>query len=140
MNAALLLSRLHNVKRTGLGIWVACCPAHDDKHPSLQITEKQEGIVLIHCFAGCGAAEVLDAVGLEFSDLFPPKLPGGHRVPKVPSPFNPLDALTCLAADLFVVVQYANMIARGEALSPEQRTALLTITARFSAAESIVNA
>lgn len=67
----LLLSRLENVRANRNGTWVARCPAHDDRSPSLNVSEGDDGKVLIHCFAGCGAADVVEAVGLELSNLFP---------------------------------------------------------------------
>lgn len=51
--------------------WVAVCPAHSDRSPSLHIKEKDDGRVLIHCKAGCGANDILAAIGLDFSALFP---------------------------------------------------------------------
>jgi len=66
-----LLSRLDRVKKTARADWVACCPAHDDRSPSLTISETADGRVLIHDFGGCSPAEVLAAVGLDFTDLFP---------------------------------------------------------------------
>lgn len=62
-----LLSRLGKVKKTAGG-YAACCPAHDDKNPSLSVAEK-EGKILIKCFAGCATETVLAALGLEFGDL-----------------------------------------------------------------------
>jgi hypothetical protein len=53
---------------------MAACPAHADRSPSLSITEVGDGRTLIHCHAGCGAAEVLAAVGLDFADLYPPRV------------------------------------------------------------------
>lgn len=50
----------------------ARCPAHDSRSLSLSIAETVEGGVLINCFGGCSAAEVVSAVGLTLSDLFPP--------------------------------------------------------------------
>jgi hypothetical protein len=41
------------------GGWMARCPAHDDKNPSLSITER-DGIVLVHCLAGCSQEAVID--------------------------------------------------------------------------------
>lgn len=70
MDANLLLERLDKVRQTGRDRWVACCPAHDDKTPSLQVTQANDR-VLIHCFAGCGGNEVLESVGLDFSVLYP---------------------------------------------------------------------
>jgi hypothetical protein len=66
-----LLDRLDGVRETGPGRWQACCPAHDDSGPSLSITQKGDGDLLLHCFAGCPTRSVLDAVGLRFPDLHP---------------------------------------------------------------------
>ena len=57
------------VKKSGTG-YVCNCPAHDDKNPSLSITETG-GKVLIYCHAGCDPAAITAAWGLEMSDLFP---------------------------------------------------------------------
>ena len=70
MTAETLLNQLHKVRKNGNGKWMACCPAHDDKSPSLAITETSEN-VLIHCFAGCEPSEILASVGLSMADLFP---------------------------------------------------------------------
>ena len=71
MKAEALLSRLTKVKRIGAGRWKACCPAHQDKTPSLSIRETDAGVVLLHCFGeGCAAADIVAAVGMEVSDLF----------------------------------------------------------------------
>jgi putative DNA primase/helicase len=43
-------------------VWMACCPAHDDKTPSLSIREGLDGTLLVHCFAGCGQALVIAAL------------------------------------------------------------------------------
>lgn len=57
-------------KPVGKGRWKALCPVHNEKTPSLHITEKGDKI-LMHCF-GCGAngAEVISALGLELGHLF----------------------------------------------------------------------
>ena len=70
-----ILQRLDKVKQHG-DQYYACCPVHDDKSPSMGITEK-EGKVLIHCFS-CGATgqEVMEAIGLPVSALFRDKKRG----------------------------------------------------------------
>lgn len=83
MTAATLLDRLDGIRRTKPGSWVARCPAHDDRGPSLSIRETDDGRVLVHCFAGCDTESVLDAVGLTFSDLYPERL-HHHRAPTRP--------------------------------------------------------
>ncbi len=47
------------------------CPAHEDSSPSLSVKALDDGRVLIHCFAGCSAPDVLAAIGLTLSDLYP---------------------------------------------------------------------
>ena len=43
---------------------MACCPAHDDRTPSLGVTLGQKAI-LFHCFAGCDQQNVLAALARE---------------------------------------------------------------------------
>lgn len=66
-----VLNRLDKVKSAGTDKWKACCPAHDDKNPSLAISETSEGVVLLKCWAGCTTKEIVSAIGLELRDLFP---------------------------------------------------------------------
>ncbi len=70
MTAAEFAQRLHG-RRSGLG-WMARCPAHDDRSPSLSIRPGRDGRTLIYCFAGCEKGDILRAAGLEWADLFPP--------------------------------------------------------------------
>jgi 5S rRNA maturation endonuclease (ribonuclease M5) len=45
------------------------CPAHDDRKPSLSVTQGASG-VLLHCQAGCETQRVVEALGLTLGDLF----------------------------------------------------------------------
>ncbi len=74
-NVELLLSRLQGIRPTGSGSWLAKCPAHSDRSPSLSIKAADDRI-LLHCFAGCEAAAVLQSIGLTFVDLFPERFGG----------------------------------------------------------------
>ncbi len=65
-----ILARLEGVRKQGKG-FTAKCPAHHDKTASLAITEAADDRVLMHCFAGCPAADVLGAIGLKLADCFP---------------------------------------------------------------------
>lgn len=71
--------RLQDVRRNGNG-WMACCPAHEDRNPSLSISEGDDGRVLLHCFAGCDPKAIVEAVGLRLQDLYP------SSKPKAPKP------------------------------------------------------
>ena len=41
--------------------WMARCPAHDDREPSLAITDARDGKVLVCCHAGCSQQDVIAA-------------------------------------------------------------------------------
>lgn len=56
-----VLSRLDAVRRSGAG-WVARCPAHEDREPSLSVGIGREGHVLLHCFAGCAFPDIVAAL------------------------------------------------------------------------------
>lgn len=57
-------------RQNGKGYSV-CCPAHDDKNPSLSVTEGDDGRILAKCFAGCTFEEICSSLGIEPSALFP---------------------------------------------------------------------
>lgn len=44
------------------GGFVAQCPAHNDRNPSLSISETKEGKILVKCHAGCSNDAVVDAL------------------------------------------------------------------------------
>lgn len=56
----------------------AQCPAHDDRAPSLSITNG-EARVLLKCHAGCDIEAIVDAIGLTMADLFDEPRPGKAR-------------------------------------------------------------
>lgn len=74
-----ILERLNKVKKAGKG-YMACCPAHDDKSPSLSVREAEDGRVLVHCFGGCSARAVMEAIELELHDLFATSLDPEERL------------------------------------------------------------
>ena len=41
------------------GGWMARCPAHDDREPSLSICDADDGKVLVRCHAGCDQERVI---------------------------------------------------------------------------------
>jgi hypothetical protein len=62
------VARLERRKPSGKG-WTARCPAHEDRHASLSVSEGDDGRILVHCFAGCRPEEVVAALGLTMADL-----------------------------------------------------------------------
>jgi hypothetical protein len=68
-----VLSHLKGVRRSNGDGWMARCPHHDDKQASLSLKVGGDGTVLLHCFRGCGNADIVVSAGLAFVDLFPPR-------------------------------------------------------------------
>ncbi len=53
------------------GKFTVCCPAHDDRKPSLSVELTEDGVCLVNCHAGCETRDVMKARGLAMKDLFP---------------------------------------------------------------------
>jgi len=62
------LDLLPGYKTLGNGKYLAKCPGHDDKNPSLSITFKNRKI-LLHDHGGCMTENVVSAMGLTLADL-----------------------------------------------------------------------
>jgi hypothetical protein len=132
-----LLSRLDKVKLRGKGQWLACCPHHDDKSPSMSIRLEDDGRILIHCFANCPPNDILASIGMQMSDLFPDKL-ADHLRPKR-RPFNAHDVLEALSRELLIVKLSTADIAKGKELSQRDKQRLEQARQRIAAAERLVN-
>ena len=65
------LDKLEKVRVTREHQWQACCPAHDDRTPSLSIALGDDERILLTCHAGCEVQSILQALHLELKDLFP---------------------------------------------------------------------
>lgn len=120
MTADTLLSRLQRVRETEHGKWVACCPAHDDRSPSLSITELDDGRILVHCFAGCAVTDVVRAVGLDLVDLFPERVKD-HRIAPSRRPFSASQTLACIAKEAMILAVGSADLESGKALSGVDR-------------------
>ncbi len=74
MKVAELLPGLSGVRKGGQG-FVAKCPAHDDRDPSLSLCE-DNGRILMKCFAGCKTETIVRKLGLNWKDLFDKTMKG----------------------------------------------------------------
>src|ERR1700679_3905360 len=97
MSAAPILDRLSRVKPMGPGRWIASCPAHEDRSPSLSVRELDDGRALLYDFGGCGTDDVLAAVNLTMADVF--ERPLGHRTRSSQSRIPARDLLELIAAE-----------------------------------------
>lgn len=113
-----ILDRLDKVKENGLGRWLACCPAHQDRSPSLAVRETSDGTILMKCFAGCPTGGVLAAIGLELKDLFPQRDNDAYTASKRPGErWVPRDVLAAVAREAVITLMAAEATHRGDRLS-----------------------
>ena len=113
-----LLSKLERVRNTGRGRWIASCPTRQDKNPSMTIRELDDGRILIHDFGGSSAAEILDAIGLTFSDLFPDSLTNHCKPERRPALTS--DAFKAVIFEVKLIYLCALDVAKGKILSPDE--------------------
>lgn len=121
----------------------ARCPAHEDRTASLAVSEGENGTV-IHCFAGCQTDDVLGALGLTFSDLYPPR----DRASLTPAERSQARAavieagwaaaLKTLAQDVLLLQAAAGMLAQGLPLPPSDLTALSAAAIRIDNAKEVL--
>ena len=74
-----LQARGAEVRRVRDGDYMAQCPAHDDRTPSLHVTDR-DGKVLLSCQAGCESLAVVEAAGLDWDALFHESRNGGREI------------------------------------------------------------
>lgn len=97
-----LLSRLDGVQQVRSNQWKCRCPAHNGEGRSLWIKNEDNGYILMHCFAHeCEAGDILEAIGMSVSDLFPERLPDRtYQPPKYAVPAT--DVLRVMRHELAV--------------------------------------
>jgi hypothetical protein len=139
-----LLNKLEKVKGSK-GRWTACCPAHVDRSPSLAITETDDGRILLKCFAGCSAQQVVEAVGMDLTDLFPNDnninyLKANNQGNKpVRRPFYATDLLKIIQFEALITSIAAFDLSQGREVSAEDRKRLKTALSRINEAVSYIN-
>lgn len=133
-----VLSRLQKVRGRN-GNWVACCPAHKDRSPSMTIRETPDGKILMHCFAGCSISEIAKAIGINLSDLFPPRDDTVHYAKPVRQRFIASDLLKVIGFEATLVSVCAVDVAAGKKLSEQDRERLRTAARRIHEALEAAN-
>jgi len=140
-NARILLDRLDGVQPSGNG-WRARCPACGGRSRKVSIAESG-GKVLVHCFAGCKAEDVIGAVGLTWADLFPPRhwpdSPEARRQQRrAIREAGWAAALATLATEATIVRMAAAQVARWQPLSEEDDARLALAVERIDKAAAVL--
>lgn len=100
---------------------------HDGKRTlSVAIAETPDGAVLLHCFGGCQVDRILQVLGLQAHELFPPRAkqagrPAGTGGRAVARPYSAIDLVRSLSAEMRVVWVLLSDVANGRQLGEEDR-------------------
>lgn len=123
MHIEQLITRFEKLRRKGDGKWLACCPAHNDKNPSLGIKQTDDGKILLHCFAGCEVESVVSALGLTLADLMPdkPTYKKGSKPPK----FNKYELFDRLAYEAIILSLAIRQLINNKPLSLDDQERVL---------------
>lgn len=127
----IILSYLSKVKRVGDGKYMASCPCHTDKTPSLSIKIDTDQTILMHCFS-CGAngVEICAAIGIDQTSLFPPG-DGNYRRQDAIG-FSSRQLVHSLGDDLVRLLVIANEIKNVNGISEDDRRFVADIAAKVS--------
>lgn len=137
-----VLVRLDGVVETRPGEWRAFSPGQENrKGRALAIKEGDDGRVLLHDFAGRDVREILDAIGLEFGDLFPQdyRAPNRQRREMAWKPsISPRDALQVLSVESLVIFILGRQVADLEDVTREDYLRCREAVRRIQAVRSCV--
>ena len=131
MTIETLLSRLEGVKSTGNNRWLCKCSAHDDKSPSMHIRHESDGRILINCKAGCGTYDILQSIGLDWSDIMPERTLSHHVAP-VKKILYPSEALDLIQFEARIVMAVGYKVSANKPVSDDDM-------ARATKAINIIN-
>ena len=131
MSAATVLDRLQGVRGVGPGRWIACCPGHEDRSPSLSVRELEDGRVLVHDFAGCDVDTILDTLGLKVSELFPPGDRPMHAAKPNRRPWSAQQLLTLAEREIRVATFVISDIVERRAVNTDEIQRLVLAAGRL---------
>lgn len=126
----------YGLRSAGRGKWVCRCPAHEDRSPSLSITEGDDGRVLMHCFAGCEIDTICNRLMIDIVDLFPPReeRPNYTARQGKSNRITYLQALQLIKQETYIVWMAAQNLAAGHQLKPEDLERLDQVTQKITSA------
>lgn len=131
-----ILPLLSKLKKKGAGKWLACCPCHNDKSPSLAITDLS-GVILIHCF-GCGASgvDVCEALNVDISELFPAreKYNDENSESIGRKYFDPNLILDAISRELMLALVVLNSMAKDDKIAAKVKERLCLSISRIESA------
>ena len=139
----LVLSRI-DTRPNGRDRWRCACPVCGEGNQStLSIGIGDTGAVLLKCWkSGCSPEQIAAAIGLDITDLFPPKRDAGqgYGAMRRRRLLTASQALELLENEIGLTRLCASDMARGAVLDDVTRERLMVAAARVSVMRDEVNA
>jgi hypothetical protein len=129
-----VLARLNDPKPTGRDRWRSICPSCGGSNASaLSVGIGHDDAVLLRCFKGCDASQVIGAMSLEMADLFPRTVgPGCGRPPlKRRAMLSARQAIDLIEFECLLVWTAAFNLANGHSLTADDLSRLATAALRI---------
>lgn len=114
----------------------AACPCCGERNTNTFSAKAGDtGAVLVKCWkSDCTPAQIADALGLEVTDLFPPREREAGKPASAPRRVGmlpPMQALELIASEAFLVMVAAENLANGHSLTDTDRQRLRDAAARI---------
>jgi hypothetical protein len=127
-----LLGHLEDVQSTGSDTYRARCPSHEGRSRSLSI-KLVEDRLLVNCFSGCSAGEIVAAVGLKMSDLFDKTSNSDPAARQYRQHANARETLQAINIPIRAVMM-AVEIQKDRPLTPDEHASFLRVSAAVNQA------
>ena len=128
----LVLARLDSPRPSGHDRWRCACPSCGGNKSALSVGVGNDDAVLIRCWKGCDAGDVVDALGLQLHELFPPNMNGSPPL-KRRGMLTAGQALEVIAFECLLAWTAAFNLANGHALTAEDLGRLSIAVQRIQA-------
>lgn len=129
MDTTPILDRLDGVRRVRDGEYIARCPSHDDRRPSLSVKDGGDRVLVI-CRAGCTFDDIRSSLGMQAHEFFE-----DGRAPKLVAPgVNRRELAEALTLELSIAYIVTCDRAKGREISDADRERELVARDRIRAA------
>ena len=109
--------------------FMAKCPAHDDRSPSMRVTYRDDRI-LLYCCAGCTAQDILDSLNLSWSDLFNSQWTAAER--QAYAQKQQLRKVDPMEVEMNIILIMNNKRKNGESITAEDEARDIVARQRYS--------
>lgn len=112
-----ILNKCEKVILTAPNRWKFCCPSglHQDRHPSAGMM-LVDGKILLKCFFGCTAEQMLAGLGLSWADVFPSRKYLDSSINRRPK-FSPYELFPLLVQEALILALAFDSLQSGSKLS-----------------------